>query len=67
MDVSFYFIKVIFHAVFQYIAAVHVAIIINKCMFSCVVVVMPRCACASEAYGSVFVCVCLFVQLLKDQ
>ncbi len=32
---------------------------------------MPRCACASEVYGSVFVCVCLclcrLLQLLKDQ
>ena len=32
---------------------------------------MPRCACASEVYGSVFVCVCVCVcrlfQLLKDQ
>ncbi len=34
---------------------------------------MPRCACASEVYGSVFVCVsvclsvCRLLQLLKDQ
>ncbi len=32
---------------------------------------MPRCACASEVYGSVFVCVymhvCGLIQLLKDQ
>ena len=32
MDVSFHFIKVIFHAVFQYIAAVHVAIILGRWM-----------------------------------
>ncbi len=36
-------------------------------------VIMPRCACASEVYGSVFVCVCVcaclcrLLQLLKDQ
>ncbi len=40
-------------------------------------IIMPRCACASEVYGSVFVCVCVSVclsvclcrllQLLKDQ
>ncbi len=33
--------------------------------------VMPRCACASEVYGSVFVCLCVCVcrllQLLKDE
>ncbi len=32
---------------------------------------MPRCACASEVYGSVFVCMsvclCRLLQLLKDQ
>ena len=36
---------------------------------------MPRCACASEVYGSVFVCVCVclclclcrLLQLLKDK
>ncbi len=32
---------------------------------------MPRCACASEVYGSVFVCLCVCVyrplQLLKDE
>ncbi len=28
---------------------------------------MPRCACASEVYGSVCVCVCRLLQLLKDQ
>ncbi len=27
---------------------------------------MPRCACASEVYGSVFVCVYGVLQLLKD-
>ena len=25
------------------------------------VIIMPRCACASEVYGSVFVCVCVCV------
>ncbi len=34
-------------------------------------VIMPRCACASEVYGSVFVCVsvclCRLLQLLKDK
>ena len=34
-------------------------------------VIMPRCACASEVYGSVFVCLCVCVcrplQLLKDE
>ena len=33
--------------------------------------IMPRCACASKVYGSVFVClsvfVCRLLQLLKDQ
>ena len=33
--------------------------------------IMPRCACASEVYGSVFVCLCVCVcrplQLLKDE
>ncbi len=43
----------------------------------CFCIVMPRCACASEVYGSVFVCVtvcacvrvcmCGLLQLLKDQ
>ncbi len=41
----------------------------------CVVIFMPRCACASEVYGSVLVCLCVCVcvclcrllQLLKDQ
>ena len=32
---------------------------------------MPRCACASEVYGSVFVCLsvclCRLLQLLKDE
>ncbi len=37
------------------------------------VIIMPRCTCASEVYGSVFVCVsvsvclCRLLQLLKDQ
>ncbi len=39
------------------------------------IIIMPRCACASEVYGSVFVCLCVCVsvclcrllQLLKDQ
>ncbi len=35
------------------------------------VMIMPRYACASEVYGSVFVCVCVclckVLQLLKDQ
>ncbi len=31
------------------------------------VLIMPRCACASEVYGSVFVCVCRLLQLLKDE
>ncbi len=41
--------------------------------FNCRVIIMPRCACASEVYGSVFVCVVsvslcrLLEQLLKDQ
>ncbi len=40
--------------------------------FVCVLgIIMPRCACASEVYGSVFVCVCVclcrLLQLLKDQ
>ena len=26
----------------------------------------PRCACASEVYGSMFVCVCVVLQLLND-
>ncbi len=34
-------------------------------------IIMPRCACASEVYGSVFVCLsvclCRLLQLLKDQ
>ena len=32
-------------------------------------IIMPRCACASEVYGSVFVCVCVCrpLQLLKDE
>ena len=30
-------------------------------------VIMPRCACASEVYGSVFVCVCRLLQLRKDE
>ncbi len=40
-------------------------------------IIMPRCACASEVYGSVLVCLCVCVcvclclcrllQLLKDQ
>ena len=32
-------------------------------------IIMPRCACASEVYGSVFVCLCLcrLLQLLKDE
>ncbi len=40
-------------------------------------IIMPRCACASEVYGSVFVCVCVcgcvwvctcrLLQLLKDE
>ncbi len=28
---------------------------------------MPRCACASEVYDSVFVCLCGLLQLLKDE
>ncbi len=40
-----------------------------------VIIIMPRCACASEVYGSVFVCLCVCVcvclcrllQLLKDE
>ncbi len=28
---------------------------------------MPRCACASEVYSSVCVCVCRLLQLLKDE
>ncbi len=28
---------------------------------------MPRCACASEVYSSVFVCLCRLLQLLKDE
>ena len=28
---------------------------------------MPRCACASEVYGSVSVCVCRLLQQLKDE
>ncbi len=40
----------------------------NLCMVN---LIMPRCACASEVYGSVFVCVCVclcrLLQLLKDQ
>ena len=31
------------------------------------IIIMPRCACASEVYGSVFVCLCRLLQLLKDQ
>ncbi len=33
------------------------------------IMIMPRCACASEVYSSVFVCVCLcrLLQLLKDE
>ncbi len=34
-------------------------------------IIMPRCACASEVYGSVFVCLCVclcrLLQLLKDE
>ncbi len=31
------------------------------------VLVMPQCACASEVYGSVSVCLCRLLQLLKDE
>ncbi len=37
------------------------------CIYPCTYIVMPRCACASEVYGSVFVCVYRLLQLLKDQ
>ena len=30
-------------------------------------IIMPRCACASEVYGSVFVRLCRLLQLLKDE
>ncbi len=41
-----------------------------SCMGMSYSLIMPRCACASEVYGSVFVCLCVClcrVQLLKDQ
>ena len=44
---------------------------VNESSIECIV--MPRCACASEVYGSVCMCVCVCVrvcrvlQLLKDQ
>ncbi len=30
-----------------------------------IMIIMPRCACAREVYGSVFICVCRLLQLLK--
>ncbi len=39
-----------------------IIVVIHVCLFVSHIV-MPRCACASEVYGSVFVCVCVRVCL----
>ncbi len=40
-------------------------------LYTYTMIIMPRCACASEVYGSVFVCLsvclCRLLQLVKDE
>ncbi len=35
----------------------------NASSIRLVILFMPRCGCASEVYGSVFVCVCVYVSV----
>ncbi len=51
-------------------AIAKLCIYVNVCVAALqTLFIMPRCACASEVYGSVFVglCVCRLLQLLKDE